>query len=57
VSDQPYKIVLEQGETSWGADVLGLPGRIAVAETEIDVWPLIIEAIEFHLEDLNESSE
>lgn len=50
-----YMVVIERGETSWGAYVPDLPGCVAVGETEQDVKHLIQEAIEFHLEDLNES--
>lgn len=50
-----YMVVIEKGETSWGAYVPDLPGCVAVGETEDDVKKLIQEAIEFHLEDLTES--
>lgn len=48
-------VVIEKGETSWGAYVPDLPGCVAVGETEEEVKKLIQEAIEFHLEDLTES--
>lgn len=48
-----YMVVIEEGETSWGAYVPDLPGCVAVAETEEEVKHLIQEAIEFHLEDLS----
>ena len=50
-----YMVVLEKGETSWGAYVPDLPGCVAVGETEAEVKQLIQEAIEFHLEDLSET--
>ena len=50
-----YMIVIEEGESSWGAYVPDLPGCVAVGETEDEVKQLIQEAIEFHLEDLTES--
>ncbi len=50
-----YMIVIEKGETSWGAYVPDLPGCVAVGETEQEVKQLIQEAIEFHLEDLTET--
>ncbi len=50
-----YMIVIEKGETSYGAYVPDLPGCVAVGETEQEVKHLIQEAIEFHLEDLSES--
>ena len=48
-------VVIEKGQTSWGAYVPDLPGCVAVGETEQEVKQLIQEAIEFHLEDLAES--
>ncbi len=50
-----YMIVIEKGETSYGAYVPDLPGCVAVGETEEEVKRLIHEAIESHLEDLTES--
>lgn len=50
-----YMVVIEKGETSWGAYVPDLPGCVAVGESEEEVKHLIQEAIEFHLEDLTES--
>lgn len=48
-------VVIEKGESSWGAYVPDLPGCVAVGETEEEVKKLIQEAIEFHLEDLTEA--
>jgi predicted RNase H-like HicB family nuclease len=50
-----YMVVIEEGETSFGAYVPDLPGCVAVAETEEEVKKLIQEAIELHLEDLQNS--
>ena len=50
-----YMVVIEKGETSWGAYVPDLPGCVAAGETEQEVKQLIQEAIEFHLEDLAET--
>lgn len=47
-----YMVIIEKGETSYGAFVPDLPGCIAIGETEQEVMELIQEAIEFHLEDL-----
>ena len=47
-----YMVIIEKGESSYGAFVPDLPGCIAVGETEQEVTELIQEAIEFHLEDL-----
>ncbi len=50
-----YMVVIEEGENSFGAYVPDLAGCVAVAETEVEVKKLIQEAIEFHLEDLQDS--
>jgi predicted RNase H-like HicB family nuclease len=47
-----YRVVLEQGSTSYGAYVPDLPGCIAVGESEQEALELIQEAIMFHLEGL-----
>lgn len=47
-----YLVVIEKGETSWGAYVPDLPGCVAAGETETEARELIREAIEFHIEDL-----
>lgn len=52
-----YLVIIEKGETSFGAYVPDLPGCGAVAETEADVMNLIHEAIEFHLEGLRDEGE
>ncbi len=49
-----YLVVIERGETSWGAHVPDLPGCIAVAETRQEVTALIKDAIDLHLEGLRE---
>jgi predicted RNase H-like HicB family nuclease len=46
----PYTVVIEKGETSYGAYVPDVPGCIALAETEEEVELLIHEAIVLHLE-------
>jgi len=52
-----YAVVVEKGETSFGAYVPDLPGCIAAAETKEEVLRLIHEAIEFHVEGLREQGE
>jgi len=47
-------VVIEQGETGFGAYVPDLPGCIAAGETEQEVLELIAEAVEFHLEGLKD---
>jgi predicted RNase H-like HicB family nuclease len=45
-------VVIERGDTSWGAHVPDLAGCIAVGETRAEVLRLIREAIEFHVDGL-----
>jgi predicted RNase H-like HicB family nuclease len=49
-----YAIVIEQGDTSFGAYVPDLPGCVAAAETRDEVVKLIHEAIHEHLQVLRE---
>jgi predicted RNase H-like HicB family nuclease len=49
-----YAVIIEKGETSYGASVPDLPGCIAVGERLEEVKRLIREAIAFHLEGLRE---
>jgi predicted RNase H-like HicB family nuclease len=49
-----YMVVIERGETSWGAHVPDLPGCVAVGETRAEVLQLIREAIGFHIDGLKE---
>ncbi len=52
-----YAVVVEKGESSFGAYVPDLPGCIAAAETKEEVLKLIHEAIEFHVEGLREDGQ
>jgi predicted RNase H-like HicB family nuclease len=52
-----YAVVVEKGETSFGAYVPDLPGCIAAADTKEEVLRLIHEAIEFHVEGLREDGQ
>ena len=52
-----YTVIVEKGDTSWGAYVPDLPGCIAAADTREEVVRLIQEAIEFHIEGLREQGE
>jgi Uncharacterized conserved protein len=52
-----YAVIVEKGESSFGAHVPDLPGCVAVAETKQEVLQLIQEAIEFHLEGLREDGQ
>jgi predicted RNase H-like HicB family nuclease len=49
-----YGVVIEKGETSYGAYVPDLPGCVAVGETLEEVEQLIREAVQFHIEGLQE---
>jgi predicted RNase H-like HicB family nuclease len=49
-----YAVLIEKGDTSYGASVPDLPGCVAVGETLEEVKRLIREAIAFHLEGLRE---
>ncbi len=52
-----YMVVIEKGDSSWGAYVPDLPGCAAVAESRDEIVQLIKEAIEFHLEALRDEGE
>ena len=52
-----YVVIVEEGESSFGAHVPELPGCVAVAETKAEVLKLIQEAIQFHIEGLREDGE
>jgi len=52
-----YAVVIEEGPESFGAYVPDLPGCIAVGESRTEVVRLIQEAIEFHLQGLQEKGE
>ena len=52
-----YAVIVEEGETSFGAYVPDLPGCVAVAETRDEVLRLVEEAIEFHLDGLRQDDQ
>ena len=52
-----YAVVIEEGPKSFGAYVPDLPGCIAVGETRGEVIQLIQQAIELHLQGLQEQGE
>jgi predicted RNase H-like HicB family nuclease len=56
-STMRYTVIVEQGDTSWGAYVPDLPGCVAAGETREEVLQLIREAIEFHVEGLRQNGE
>ena len=49
-----YLVVIERGDTSFGAHVPDLPGCVAVGATEKEAVRLVREAIAFHLDALAE---
>jgi predicted RNase H-like HicB family nuclease len=49
-----YLVIIEQGETGYGAYVPDLPGCIAAGDSREEVLELIQEAIEFHIEGLRQ---
>jgi predicted RNase H-like HicB family nuclease len=52
-----YTVIVEKGQTGYGAYVPDLPGCIATAPTREEVLRLVKEAIEFHIEGLRESGQ
>ena len=52
-----YTVIVEQGESSWGAYVPDLPGCVVAGETREEALQLIREAIELHLDGLTERGE
>lgn len=49
-----YLVVIEEGESGFGAYVPDLPGCIAAAASREEVTQIIYEAIRFHLDGLAE---
>ena len=49
-----YSVIIEKGQTSFGAHVPDLPGCVAAAETREDVYALILQAIEMYVAALKE---
>lgn len=52
-----YEVIVEQGDTSFGAYVTELPGCVAVGESRDEVMQLIRVAIEIHVESLRENGD
>jgi predicted RNase H-like HicB family nuclease len=50
-------VIIEKGESSFGAYVPDLPGCVAVADTEAEALRLIQEVVEFHLEGMREDGQ
>ena len=52
-----YAVVIEKGDTGFGAYVPDLPGCVAAADSREEVVRLIQGAIEFHIEGLKEDGQ
>ena len=52
-----YAVIVEEGESSFGAHVPDLPGCVAVGDSKEEVLELIQEAIEFHIDGLREDGQ
>ncbi|ADJ29347.1 type II toxin-antitoxin system HicB family antitoxin [Nitrosococcus watsonii] len=52
-----YTVILEEGDSSYGAYVPDLPGCVAAGETREEALALIREAIEFHIEGLKQEGQ
>jgi predicted RNase H-like HicB family nuclease len=52
-----YEVIIEEGDTSFGAYVPDLPGCVAVGESRDEAMGLIHEAIQMHIESLRENGE
>ena len=52
-----YAVVIERGDTSYGAYVPDMPGCVAVAEAESEVRQLIRRAIVLHVEAMREDGD
>ncbi|GMV99214.1 MAG: hypothetical protein AMXMBFR84_03530 [Candidatus Hydrogenedentota bacterium] len=52
-----YMVVVEHGASSFGAYVPDLPGCVAVGDTRDEVLSLIKEAVELHIQAMQEAGE
>jgi len=52
-----YAVIIERGNSSYGAYVPDLPGCVAAAQTESEVRQLIREAIQLHVRAMVEDGE
>lgn len=48
-------VVIERGDSSWGAHVPDLPGCVVVGETRDEVIVLVREAIALHIDGLKQA--
>ncbi len=52
-----YAVIIEEGESSFGAYIPDLPGCVAVGESRKEALQLIHEAIEFHLDGMKQEGQ
>jgi predicted RNase H-like HicB family nuclease len=52
-----FLVVIERGQSGWGAYVPDLDGVVAAADSEEEVCSLISEAVAFHLQGLRDDNE
>ena len=57
MSAEGYLVVVERGETSWGAWAPDLPGCVAVGDSPDETIELMRDAVTMHLESMRESGE
>ena len=55
--ERKYAVIIERGDTGYGAYVPDLPGVISVGDSEEDARANIREAIALHLEALRDAGE
>ena len=52
-----YVVIIEKGPTNFGAYLPDLPGCVAVGDTEAEVWKLIVEAVDLHVEQMRQNGD
>jgi predicted RNase H-like HicB family nuclease len=57
VSTRKYAVIIERGDTGYGAYVPDLPGVMSVGDSEDEARANIREAIALHLEGLRDAGE
>lgn len=57
MSELKYAVIIERGDTGYGAYVPDLPGVMSVGDSEEEVRANIREAIALHLEALRDAGE
>jgi predicted RNase H-like HicB family nuclease len=52
-----YSVIIEKGDSSYGAYVPDIPGCVAIGESRDETLELIKEALAMHLESMREDGE